>query len=148
MSDPSVILSRLRDQRLAAEAAAAAGLIPGSALASSCLHGGTSHQTTHRATLFKGAAPLNVMYCEDCGAIGPTQAPPTIGEWIKPRASGAAPAPHPTQPAQQAAPQLPAAPAGQAPYVRNAFHASGPSLEEWITSEYESVMRNRAASGK
>lgn len=43
------------------------------------------HKSVVRATLFKGPKPLHVSYCEDCGALGPTTATPSLGAWVSPR---------------------------------------------------------------
>ena len=37
-----------------------------------------------RCTMFKGAKPMHVTYCEDCGAMGPASGIPTLGSWVSP----------------------------------------------------------------
>jgi hypothetical protein len=38
-----------------------------------------------RCTMFKGAKPMHVTYCEDCGAMGPAGGIPTLGSWVDPQ---------------------------------------------------------------
>jgi len=37
-----------------------------------------------RCTFFKGARPMHVTYCQDCGAIGPAAGIPTLDQWVNP----------------------------------------------------------------
>ena len=35
-----------------------------------------------RCVMYKGAKPMNVTYCEMCGAMGPAAGVPTLGQWV------------------------------------------------------------------
>lgn len=41
-------------------------------------------QSSSRAVLYKGPKPLQVTYCEACGAMGPASGVPTLGAWVSP----------------------------------------------------------------